>query len=346
MSARAGMAASAWPGLLLSGFLAACSFALSFSALQAVGVASGIDPALGWCFPLIIDGFILQATWAAWRFRTGGLRGSWYPWLAFTVFSAISMTGNALHAHPVAVGQLRLPPAAATAFSTVPALALLIASHMLLLIATARTTHPAPTPSAEAPSPQTSTRQWTAPPTDPPKPDPADPEPADQEPASEPAQARTTTTARPAGCERPTPAAAQPAPRAPAAGTAAPVGPGPHDAGGHHLPTGGRGQGPGGAGLAVLDAAGHRPGLRVVADPVPLTVVRPLAPTTPAPRAPACDPQVMRWVATRVSAGQAITGADLVASGLASSASTARRWLRELRTTNPELFTAPDRGRP
>jgi hypothetical protein len=73
-----------------------------------------------------------------WRFKAQGLRASWYPSLALVAFSAVSLTGNALHAHPVETGGLLLTRWAAAAFSTVPPLALLAASHMLVMIVTHR----------------------------------------------------------------------------------------------------------------------------------------------------------------------------------------------------------------
>ncbi|MBD3778336.1 MAG: DUF2637 domain-containing protein [Micrococcales bacterium] len=336
-SAR-GFAAALWPGLWLSGLLAVLAFVLSFSALSAVGVASGIEARLGWAFPLIIDGFILLATWAAWRFRTQGLRGAWYPWAAFVVFSVVSMTGNALHAHPVQVGALMLTRWAATAFSTVPSVALLVASHMLLLIATARRRplveqepHATPVEASEprpgpAPRPDASggrsQRGATAP-------APGTPTPGRS--TAPPIAAEVEDRSGPrAGASRSHPARqpAVPAPSALGSRTA--------------------------AGLAAVTAA-----------PVPRLLS--LVPDAPSPegaalrdtsedanaavgRAPADHgpdlSAVARWVRERVGAGLTVTGPDLVASGLAASTSTARRWLRDLRATSPEVFTRDDAGAP
>jgi hypothetical protein len=90
------------------------------------------------------------ATWAAWRFRTDGLRATWYPWSALVVFSALSVVGNAMHAHPARVGALLLEPWQAAAFASIPPVALLVASHMLVVIATRGTRPPAP-PLADGP---------------------------------------------------------------------------------------------------------------------------------------------------------------------------------------------------
>ncbi|HEY0188165.1 MAG TPA: DUF2637 domain-containing protein [Cellulomonas sp.] len=141
---RQGFAAALWPGLWLAGMLAVLAFAVSFVALRAVGLSIGIGEQIAWMFPVIIDGFIVLATWAVWRFKAQGLRASWYPSLALVAFSAVSLTGNALHAHPVETGGLLLTRWAAAAFSTVPPLALLAASHMLVMIVTHRTDHDRP----------------------------------------------------------------------------------------------------------------------------------------------------------------------------------------------------------
>jgi hypothetical protein len=120
----------------LATFLALLGFTLSFLALRDVGLAWGVAAPVSWAFPLLIDGFIVLATWVAWRFQTDGLRATWYPWSALVVFSVLSVVGNAMHAHPTQVGALLLTPWQAAAFSSIPPVALLVASHMLVVIAT------------------------------------------------------------------------------------------------------------------------------------------------------------------------------------------------------------------
>ncbi|WP_162616351.1 DUF2637 domain-containing protein [Xylanimonas allomyrinae] len=69
---RRGFAFALWPGVLLCVVAAVMAFTLSFTALRAVGIASGISPRIGWMFPLTIDTVILFGTWAAFRFRARG----------------------------------------------------------------------------------------------------------------------------------------------------------------------------------------------------------------------------------------------------------------------------------
>jgi hypothetical protein len=56
----------------------------------------------------------------------------WYPWAAIILFSAISVSGNALHA--IDATDLQVPVAVAATVSTVPAIALLVASHLLAMM--------------------------------------------------------------------------------------------------------------------------------------------------------------------------------------------------------------------
>lgn len=123
-----------WPGVSLAVLLALFAFVLSFDALRVVGLACGIQPTLAWMFPLIIDGSTLAFTWAAWAFKTRRMR-TLYPWLMLVVFSIISLIGNALHAHPVTVNGLTLPDWSASLIMTVPPIALLATTHMIVMAA-------------------------------------------------------------------------------------------------------------------------------------------------------------------------------------------------------------------
>lgn len=316
-----GFASAMWPGLWLSALLAVLAFALSFSALRSVGVASGIDARLGWAFPLIIDGFILLATWAAWRFRAQGLAGAWYPWAAFVVFSAVSMTGNALHARPVDVDGLLLAGWAATAFSTVPSIALLVASHMLLLIATSR---PASRGATTAPADTRGPARRT-------------PAPDGQSPVRGPGDLLVAGLPAPSGAAGPVLVATPTPARRSTAPLVVPASP--RSTGADR----GRPGGPVGPGpsLASVPAGGQRV-LRVVGDPAPVRALAAVPVRSGVPDGPAAaagGPELVAWVQAQVRAGRPVTGTELVACGLAASASTARRWLRELRASRPELFT-------
>ena len=85
-------------------------------------------------FPIIIDGSTLAFTWAAWAFKTRRM-GTLYPWLMLVLFSVISLIGNALHAHPVMVNGMLLPDWVPPVIMTVPPVALLATTHMIVLAA-------------------------------------------------------------------------------------------------------------------------------------------------------------------------------------------------------------------
>ena len=138
MIRRRGLAFALWPGVLLCVVAAVMAFTLSFTALRAVGIASGISPRIAWMFPLTIDTVILFGTWAAFRFRARGAAGTWYAWVLLIVFAAASWTGNFLHAAPVPVGHMSLSRPVASLFSSVPSLSLLLTTHMLVLITVRR----------------------------------------------------------------------------------------------------------------------------------------------------------------------------------------------------------------
>lgn len=128
--------------------LGGCAFALSFSALRDLAVRSGIDPGLAYMWPLIVDGFIVVATAAAFALRGQGARVTWYPWAALVVFSAVSVCGNALHAQARATD---VATWVSTIVSAVPAVALLLASHLMTVMAENSRTAPAPLVNVTAP---------------------------------------------------------------------------------------------------------------------------------------------------------------------------------------------------
>ena len=143
-----------WPGMALAGLLALFAFIISFDALRTLALACGIRTSLSWMFPLIIDGSVLAFTWATWAFRTRGL-ATWYPWLMLVAFSAFSIAGNSLHAHAVPIEGMTLPGWAPGVVMSMPPIALLATTHMIVLAA-GRTFDdtPEPAPPAFAPEPE------------------------------------------------------------------------------------------------------------------------------------------------------------------------------------------------
>lgn len=138
-----------WPLMALTVAIALMAFILSFDALRTLAVACGVQPGLSWMFPLIIDAPVLAFTWATWVFKTRGL-GQAYPWAMLLVFSAVSLVGNALHAHPVETNGLLLPDWGASLLMTMPPVALLVTSHMIVRAASRSFDMDGPEPAAEA----------------------------------------------------------------------------------------------------------------------------------------------------------------------------------------------------
>ena len=120
-----------WPLMALTVAIAAMAFVLSFDALRTLAIACGVQAGLAWMFPLIIDAPVLAFTWATWVFKTRGL-GQAYPWAMLIVFSLVSLIGNALHAHPVETNGMLVPQWGAALLMTMPPVALLATSHMMV----------------------------------------------------------------------------------------------------------------------------------------------------------------------------------------------------------------------
>lgn len=143
-----------WPLMALTVAIALMAFILSFDALRTLAVACGVQPGLSWMFPLIIDAPVLAFTWATWVFKTRGL-GQAYPWAMLLVFSAVSLVGNALHAHPVETNGLLLPGWGASLLMTMPPVALLATSHMIVRAASRSFDMDGPEPAAGKAVPET-----------------------------------------------------------------------------------------------------------------------------------------------------------------------------------------------
>lgn len=114
--------------------LASGAFVLSFDALHALALASAIDAQLAWIWPLIIDGFIVTATIAIFSLRGRGQ--TWYPWASLMLFAFVSVFGNSIHA----VNNqdiLGVNVWIASSVSAAPAIALLLASHFLVIMISA-----------------------------------------------------------------------------------------------------------------------------------------------------------------------------------------------------------------
>lgn len=122
----------------------AAGFVLSFDAIKAVGEAASINPDVAWLLPVAIDGAMAVATITAIVLRFLG-RQVWYPWLVVVVGVVISVWCNAEHAG-LRGGVIDLGADTARAVSAIPAVTLFLSIHLLITLALAVVSVPAPVP--------------------------------------------------------------------------------------------------------------------------------------------------------------------------------------------------------
>ncbi len=106
---------------------------LSFDALTALAVASGIRVEFGWIWAVVTDGFIFVATLAAFAFRERTGAAKYYTWSVLGTFVFLSILGNAWHAAIVEDTYI-LPLWVKVGVTAVPPLALFLAIHLLVLM--------------------------------------------------------------------------------------------------------------------------------------------------------------------------------------------------------------------
>ena len=127
-------AASMAGAVVLSLIVVAASFTLSFNALADLARMSGAIPdSLTPLLPVVIDVFILQATWCVYvATRRGDDVGKRYHFAMLAIFSTVSVAGNATHAF-LASGQGAVHGLLAVAIAIVAPLALLASIHGLVM---------------------------------------------------------------------------------------------------------------------------------------------------------------------------------------------------------------------
>lgn len=106
---------------------------LSFGALTDLAIAAGISFRIAWIWAVVIDGFILVATLAAFALKDRDGKGKIYAWVTLATFVILSIIGNAWHAAIMTDGYI-LPLEAAIAVTAIPPLALFLAIHLLVIM--------------------------------------------------------------------------------------------------------------------------------------------------------------------------------------------------------------------
>ena len=127
--------ASVATAVVLSLIVVGASFTLSFNALADLGQRSGAIPdSLTPLLPVVIDVFILQATWCVYvATKRRDDEGKRYHFAMLAIFSTVSVAGNAGHAYLAAGDQGIAHGLMAVAIAMVAPLALLASIHGLVM---------------------------------------------------------------------------------------------------------------------------------------------------------------------------------------------------------------------
>ena len=128
-----------------TGLLALGGFTLSFAALRDLAVRVGMPADLGWIWPLLIDGMIVESTLAVVALsQRGSRRAVWYAWFLLAVGALVSVGSNGAHAVITGHGW------AGAAAASVPPVVLLATTHLtvLLMAAPESSVSPAQVPAA------------------------------------------------------------------------------------------------------------------------------------------------------------------------------------------------------
>jgi hypothetical protein len=118
-----------WPVAATVLLVIGVSFLLSFQSQMELAIAARIRPDVAWGWPIIVDGTIVIATFAALILQPRGKRVSWYPWANLILFGVLSIYANGIHATDTqpAVWELFI-------IGAVPAVGLLVSTHMLVIM--------------------------------------------------------------------------------------------------------------------------------------------------------------------------------------------------------------------
>jgi hypothetical protein len=177
-------------GIATTVLIAAGAFILSFASLTDLASRSGINPALAWIWPIIVDGLIVAATVAIVALAGHDRRTLAYPWFLLGLGALVSTAANSVHAI-ISVDQNHggVPPVVSAIVAAMPPLVLLAITHLTVILVQKAAPAPAPKRKSarQAPAPRKETPA--------PVPVPAHQVPAFsgtffEEPAAEPARER------------------------------------------------------------------------------------------------------------------------------------------------------------
>ena len=122
-------------GIAATVLIAVGAFTLSFAALTDLAVMAGINPGLGWIWPLIVDGLIVAATVAIVALAGQGARVLAYPWALLILGATVSTAANAVHAIlSVQNGHGAVPPVVSALVASMPPVVLLLITHLSVVL--------------------------------------------------------------------------------------------------------------------------------------------------------------------------------------------------------------------
>lgn len=111
------------------------AFVLSFSALTDLAVRAGINPEIGWMWPLIVDGMIVAATVAIVALAGREGKEQFYPWLLLFFGAVVSTAANSIHAIlAVKASNGNVPVAVSALVAAMPPVVLLAITHLTVLL--------------------------------------------------------------------------------------------------------------------------------------------------------------------------------------------------------------------
>lgn len=132
-------------GIATTVLIAAGAFVLSFASLTDLASRSGINPALAWIWPIIVDGLIVAATVAIVALAGHDRRTLAYPWSLLFLGAVVSTAANSVHAI-ISVDQNHggVPPVVSAIVAAMPPLVLLAITHLTVILVQKAAPAPAP----------------------------------------------------------------------------------------------------------------------------------------------------------------------------------------------------------
>lgn len=110
--------------------LAAAAIYMSWGALYEFAIACGIPPERAVVFPAVIDVVTVVSMLVALLIEPGTKRAEVYPWASLILFGAATIAGNAMHVVTIPAGLVTVPVWVAVIANAMPAIALLVTTHL------------------------------------------------------------------------------------------------------------------------------------------------------------------------------------------------------------------------